>query len=63
MRPSLATFFGSNEDHSAVIQTILRHTKPQTTARYAHSLNSKRMEAQCKYLEVIKLGNDGKEKA
>jgi hypothetical protein len=55
-----ATFFGSNEVHPSVIQTMLRHTKPQTTARYILSVNSKQVEAQGKYL---KLGKDGKEAA
>jgi integrase len=63
LRHSLATFFGSNEVHPSVIQTMLRHTRPQTTARYIHSVNSKQVEAQGKYLEAIKLGNDGKEAA
>jgi len=63
LRHSLATFFGSNEVHPSVIQTMLRHTKPQTTARYIHSVNSKQVEAQGKYLEAIKLGKDGKEAA
>jgi site-specific recombinase XerD len=63
LRHSLATFFSSNEVHPSVIQTMLRHAKPQTTARYIHSVNSKQVEAQGKYLEAIKLGNDGKEAA
>jgi hypothetical protein len=42
---------------------MLRHSKPQTTARYIHSVNSKQVEAQGKYLEAIKLGKDGKEAA
>jgi site-specific recombinase XerD len=63
LRHSLATFFSSNEVHPSVIQTMLRHAKPQTTARYIQSVNSKQVEAQGKYLEAIKLGNDGKEAA
>jgi integrase len=31
---SLATFFGSNEVQLSVIQGLLRHSKPTTTARY-----------------------------
>ena len=42
---------------------MLRQTKPQTTARYIHSVNSKQVEAQDKFLEAIKLGKDGKEAA
>jgi len=63
LRHSLATFFGSNEVHPSLIQTMLRHAKPQTTACYIHSVNSKQVEAQGKYLEAIKLGKDGKEAA
>src|SRR5260370_23451836 len=63
LRHSLATFFGSNEVHPSVIQSMLRHTKPQTTARYIHSVNSKQEQAQGKYLEAIKLRKDGKEAA
>jgi hypothetical protein len=42
---------------------MLRHAKPQTTARYIHSVNSKQVEAQGKYLEAIKLVTHGKEAA
>lgn len=63
LRHSLATFFGSNEIQLSVIQSMLRHAKPQTTARYIHSVNSKQVEAQGKYLEAIKLGKHGKEAA
>jgi hypothetical protein len=63
MRLSLPTFFRSNKVHPSVIQMMLRHAKPQTTARYLHSLNSKQTESQGKYLEAIKLRNDGKEAA
>ena len=35
---------------------MLRHAKPQTTARYIHAVNSKQVEAQGKFLEPIKLG-------
>ena len=45
------------------IQMMLRHSKPQTTARYIHSVNSKQVEAQGMYLEAIKLGKGGKEAA
>ncbi len=54
LRHSLATFFGSNEVHPSVIQTMLRHTKRQTTDRYIHSVNSKQVEAQGMYLKAIK---------
>jgi integrase len=55
LRHSLATFFGSNEVHPSVIQTMLRHTKQQTTARYIHAVNAKQIEAQGKYLDAIKI--------
>jgi integrase len=63
LRHSLATFFGSNEIPLSTIQSMLRHTKPATTARYIHAVNSKQIEAQGKYLEAIKLGKNGKEAA
>jgi site-specific recombinase XerD len=63
LRHSLATFFGSNEVQLSVIQRLLRHSKPTTTARYVHAVNSKQIEAQGKYLEAIKLGKNGKEAA
>jgi hypothetical protein len=63
LRPSLATFFGSNEVQVSVIPSMLRHTKPTTTARYIHAVNSKQLEAQGKYLEAIKLGKNGKKAA
>jgi integrase len=56
LRHSLTTFFGSNEIHPSVIQTMLRHAKVQTTARYIHSVSSKQIEAQGLYLEAIKIG-------
>jgi integrase len=55
LRHSLATFFGSNEVQLSVIQTMLRHAKQQTTARYIHAVNSKQIEAQGKYLDAIKI--------
>jgi len=38
-----------------VIQTVLRHAKPQTIARYIHAVNGKQVEAQGKYLDAIKI--------
>jgi len=63
LRHSLATFFGSNEVPLSTIQSMLRHAKPQTTARYIHSVNSKQIEVQGKYLEAIKVTKRGKEAA
>ena len=55
LRHSLATFFGSNDVHPSVIQTVLRHAKQQTTTRYIHSVNDKQLEAQGLYLDAIKI--------
>jgi integrase len=55
LRHSLATFFGSNDVHPSVIQTMLRHSKQQTTARYIHPVNSSQLEAQGLYLDAIKI--------
>jgi len=55
LRHSLATFFGSNDVHPSVIQTVLRHTRQQTTSRYIHSVNDKQLEAQGLYLDAIKI--------
>ena len=63
LRHSLATFFGSNEVHPSVIQTMLRHTKSQTTARYIHAVNTKQIEAQGMYLDAIKIGTKHPEQA
>ncbi len=38
-----------------VIQTVLRHTRQQTTSRYIHSVNDKQLEAQGLYLDAIKI--------
>src|SRR5258705_6807408 len=63
LRHSLATFFASNEVHPSVIQTMLRHTKSQTTARYIHAVNTKQIEGQGKYLDAIKIGTKHPEQA
>jgi integrase len=55
LRHSLATFFGSNDVHPSVIQTVLRHAKQQTTTRYIHAVNDKQLEAQGLYLDAIKM--------
>lgn len=55
LRHSLATFFGSNDVHPSVIQTMLRHSTQQTTARYFHPVNSSQLEAQGLYLDAIKI--------
>jgi integrase len=38
-----------------VIQSILRHAKPTTTAIYLHRVNKTQMAAQAKDLEAIKV--------
>jgi integrase len=55
LRHSLATFFGANEVNLSVIQSVLRHAKPGTTAKYVHRVDSAQMAAQGKFLEAIKL--------
>ena len=38
-----------------VIQSMLRHAKPATTALYVHRVNAAQMSAQGKYLAAIKV--------
>lgn len=55
LRHSLATFLAANEVNLPVIQSILRHAKPSTTAIYTHKVNSAQAEAQGKFLTAIGL--------
>lgn len=55
LRHSLATFFAANEVSLSVIQSILRHSKPSTTAVYTHRVNAVQMAAQGKFLDAIKV--------
>jgi integrase len=55
LRHSLATFFAANEVNLPVIQSILRHSKPSTTALYTHRVNAAQMAAQAKFLDAIKV--------
>jgi integrase len=56
LRHSLATFFGANEVHPAVTQSILRHKKLSTSMEvYTHGVTSVQMAAQEKYLKAIGL--------
>ena len=56
LRHSLASFFGANEVHPAVAQSILRHKKLSTTMEiYTHGVTSVQMAAQKKYLKAIGL--------
>lgn len=55
LRHSLATFFGKSGFSMPVIQSSLRHTKPETTMHYLHRDNSSQMVAQEEYLKAIKM--------
>jgi len=55
LRHSLATFFAAHEVNLPVIQSILRHARPSTTALYLHRVNAAQMAAQGKFLDAIKL--------
>jgi integrase len=55
LRHSLATYFADNDVSLPVIQSILRHAKPTTTAVYLHRVNKSQMAAQAKYLEAIRI--------
>ena len=55
LRHSLATFFAANDVNLSVIQSVLRHTKPETTAIYTHRVNAAQIAAQGKFLEAIKV--------
>ena len=59
LRHSLATFFAANEVNLPVIQGILRHAKPATTAGYIHRVNAAHMSAQGKFLDAIKVTKTG----
>lgn len=53
LRHSLATFFAANEVNLPVIQSMLRHSRPSTTAIYMHRVNAAQLTAQAKFLEAI----------
>ena len=55
LRHPLATFLASNEVSLPLIQSMMRHAKPTTTAIYTHRVNSAHVAAQEKFLEAIKL--------
>jgi integrase len=55
LRHSLGTFLAANEVNLSVIQSILRHQKPSTTAIYTHRVNSAQMAAQGKFLDALKV--------
>jgi integrase len=53
LRHSLATFFAASDVNLPLIQSILRHAKPSTTALYMHRVNTAQMAAQAEYLDAI----------
>jgi integrase len=55
LRHSLATFFAANDVNLSVIQSMLRHSKPSTTAIYTHRVKAAQMAAQAKFLDAIKV--------
>jgi integrase len=55
LRHSLATFLADNDVSLSVIQGMLRHSKPTTTAIYMHRTNAIQMAAQAKFLDAIKI--------
>jgi site-specific recombinase XerD len=55
LRHPLATFFAANDVNLPVIQSILRHAKPSTTAKYTHRVNAVQMAAQAKFLDANKV--------
>jgi len=58
LRHSLATFFGAKQDvNLATIQTMMRHAKPSTTARYLR-VNPSHLDAQDKFLAAIRIAPD-----
>jgi len=40
-----------------LIQSILRHSRPSTTALYTHRVNTAQMAAQAKFLEAIEINS------
>lgn len=55
LRHSLGTLLASKDLSLPLIQSMLRHSKPTTTAIYTHRVNSAQMVAQEKLLDAIKL--------
>ena len=58
LRHSFATFMASKEVNLPLIQSMMRHAKPSTTALYTHRVNSALMAAQEKFLEAINVTSD-----
>ena len=57
LRHSLATFFAANDVNLPLIQSMLRHSKPDTTSIYTHRVNSAQIAAQGKFLEAINVAS------
>lgn len=55
LRHSLATFFAANEVNLPVIQSMLRHSRPSTTALYTHRVDAPQLAAQQRFLEAINI--------
>jgi site-specific recombinase XerD len=55
LRHSLATFFAASEISLPVIQSVLRHTRPSTTALYTHRVDAPQLAAQQKFLQAINI--------
>lgn len=55
LRHSLATFFAASDISLPVIQSVLRHSRPSTTALYTHRVNAPQLAAQQKFLEAINI--------
>ncbi len=53
LRYSLAAFFAANEISFSIIQSMMRHAKPTTTAIYTHRINAAQMAAQGNFLKAI----------
>jgi integrase len=55
LRHSLATFFAANEVSLSVIQSVLRHAKPSTTAIYTHRVDSAQKRHKASFLKPSRL--------
>jgi integrase len=53
LRHSLGTYLADNDVNLPLIQSMLRHAKPETSALYIHRVNATEMAVQGKYLEAI----------
>ncbi|MDE3187182.1 MAG: site-specific integrase [Acidobacteriota bacterium] len=55
LRHSLAIYLADNNVSLPVIQCMLRHARPTTTALHIHRVNATQMATQGKFLEAIKV--------